>query len=166
MRQKLRLVKKPFRSISKQCDRLPFRFFLEIFYVIFQPIVTLLIWPLFYQFPCHYPLITYPKLYTKTQLLPPQNLCCSSETITNKSSELRVTKQKLHLLTNLFKSEFKDQIAFEMRQNAIILVAFQKELKVKLLDWNVNELENESVQVKMKPPQCSIHCFDTKWKIW
>ena len=77
--------------------------------------------------------------YTKTHLLHPKNLCCSIETITNKSSELRVTKQKLHLLRQFlwflrFKSEFKDQIAFEMRQNAIILVAFQKELKVKLLD--------------------------------
>ena len=35
-----------------------------------------------------------------------------------------------------------------MLQNVIILVAFQKDLKVKLLDWNVNELENAMSPLK------------------
>ena len=68
--------------------------------------------------------------------MPPKNLCYSSETITNKSLELRVTKQKLHLLSQflLLKNELKGQIEFDMQQNVIILFAFQKELEMSLLD--------------------------------
>ena len=43
--------------------------------------------------------VEFTQHYTKTHLFPPKNLCCSSEPMSNKSPELRVTGQKLYLLS-------------------------------------------------------------------
>ena len=79
-----------------------------------------------------YPKVGFIQRYKKTHLLPPlpqKNLCCINETIKNKSPDLRVIRQILHLVSQFLwlsriKSEFKSQIAIKIQFKSAYCIQF------------------------------------------
>ena len=79
-----------------------------------------------------YPKVGFIQRYKKTNLLPPlpqKNLCCINETIKNKSPDLRVIRQILHLVSQFLwlsriKSEFKSQIAIKIQFKSAYCIQF------------------------------------------